>query len=835
VSATLKPSFDAVPTVLDTAIEAVRYGLTPIPVGGNKKPLGQWKQWQNKTPTEAQVRDAFNGAQGVGLVCGKHSRLLMLELEGRAVKLGYLQKLSDACRQAGIGELFERVDAGYVEVTPSGGLHFLIRTDEPAKNVVLARDADGNVMIETRGEGGYTVVAPSDGLCHPTGTGWRLEQGSLETIAELTAVEVTALLAACRSLDQQPQTIAPTPVHRTVAAMSITDGQNGKLDPVYAGTSPLDSWKEQHGAADVLRWLEKSGWHHPVRDGKGTQLTRPGKEHCEGSSATVFHDGPVEVYSTNANIPAGHYSVLEVFAWTHHGGNTDEAIAKIVADDRPDRYSDNASARTVNRLGDDGGGPGKAGRPSTATKLVNLARDQYRFAIDENGKAFAIPLAGSSTALAVDGGFADTLAHVYYSETNASATKAAIQDALQALRGEAKGGPSERIHLRRARTDDAVHYDLGDPAGTIVTLRDRAWQVNLDPTVLFRRTALTQPMPKPVRPNAQGEGIAELRALLNVADEPFRLLIAWLVAYIIDATPPILFLGGEQGVGKSAAARLLVGILDPATPPLRAAPKDVENWVVSAAGSSVVALDNMSSISVDMSDALCRAVTGEGLVRRALYSNDELSVISIKRTVVLTSIDAGALRGDLAERLLLVELGPIASADRRTDEDLQRQYDDALPAIVGDLFDVASLVLHELPNTVAAELPRLAEFGKVLATIDRLYKWSTFDSYRAMLDDLNRDVALGDPLAVAVVELVEQHGSLRGTPTSLFEMLDPKHGKAHSFPKTPRALTAHLTRLAPALRAVGVQFNRYKSNGVREVELARIGGDSAASSTEQPR
>lgn len=62
----------------------------------------------------------------------------------------------------------------------------------------------------------------------------------------------------------------------------------------------------------------------------------------------------------------------------------------------------------------------------------------------------------------------------------------------------------------------------------------------------------------------------------------------------------------------------------------------------------MVALDNVSLIEPWLSDALCRAVTGDGLVRRALYTNSDVSVLAFRRAVLLNGISLAGLRGDLA-------------------------------------------------------------------------------------------------------------------------------------------------------------------------------------------
>jgi hypothetical protein len=88
---------------------------------------------------------------------------------------------------AGLGELVERIEAGYLEESPKG-IHWLVRCSEIGGNTKLARrpkrpeemEHSGDiiqVLIETRGEGGYAVLAPSHGPVHPSGKAYELRRG----------------------------------------------------------------------------------------------------------------------------------------------------------------------------------------------------------------------------------------------------------------------------------------------------------------------------------------------------------------------------------------------------------------------------------------------------------------------------------------------------------------------------------------------------------------------------------------------------------------------------------------------------------------------------------
>jgi len=109
------------------------------------------------------------------------------------------------------------------------------------------------------------------------------------------------------------------------------------------------------------------------------------------------------------------------------------------------------------------------------------------------------------------------------------------------------------------------------------------------------------------------------------------------------------------------------------------------------------------------SDSLGRAVSGEGDVRRKLYT--DVSVFNFRRVIILNGIDLGAIRDDLAERLLTVELNRIDEHDRRYEEDIAQTWDEVHPpagcpfAASSRRFGVASWRPASLPPATTAPRP----------------------------------------------------------------------------------------------------------------------------------
>ena len=130
--------------ILLRALELANEGISVVPVAtdGSKRPgVSTWKEYQERRPRTDELMTWFSDAQGVGVICGAISgNLEMIELEGRAVAEKLHIELKDLAIASGLGDVWQRLNDGYVEMTPSGGLHWLYRIDGVVPgNTKLAR------------------------------------------------------------------------------------------------------------------------------------------------------------------------------------------------------------------------------------------------------------------------------------------------------------------------------------------------------------------------------------------------------------------------------------------------------------------------------------------------------------------------------------------------------------------------------------------------------------------------------------------------------------------------------------------------------------------------
>ncbi|WP_328758029.1 ATP-binding protein [Streptomyces sp. NBC_00271] len=446
--------------------------------------------------------------------------------------------------------------------------------------------------------------------------------------------------------------------------------------------------------------------------------------------------------------------------------------------------------------------------PSQASQLVSLARAGYDLVMSEDGRPYGVRRNGPHIALPLRGraGLRTQLARRFTINNGGQVpSQSALADAMTVLEGEAAAGDPVPVHLRVAGDASRVVVDLGTADGHCVIATPDGWQNADRSPVLFRRSGAMAPMP---RPEGTTDGLALLRDLVNMDDPTFHQLVAWLIAAWIPHIPhPVLTCKGEQGTGKSKAAQMIVNLVDPSAATKRSQPRDVKAWATQAFNSWALCLDNISTIPPWLSDTLCKAVTGDGIVDRALYTDDDVVVLTFRRVLALTTIDAGALAGDLAERLLVLDLQLIGEDRRRSEEDLDTAYDTARPAILGALLDLLVAVLRELPSVRLERMPRMADFARVLAAVDHVQGWDTLGSYTAAAQTVYADALEGDPFGTAVVGFVETHGAWSGTAGQLLDLLPPPDGYHPKWPKDAPRAGGQLKRLAPMLRSVGINYD----------------------------
>ena len=310
-------------SVLNIAEAYLRAGLCVLPaIREEKRPaLPGWKQYQHQLPTERQLSAWFANDVAVCVLAGAISGSLEM------IDFDHQGELFERWRELVATEAPGLVERLVIERSQSGGRHVVYRSLVPvpgnrklAQRSVVAESADDIViagknyvprsvgdhfevtitLIETRGEGGLFLCAPTPGYV--------FEQGSFAAIPTVSEAEQAVLIEAACSLTEV-----------------IPRAERDRCGSSASGR-PGDDFNKRGDVREVLR---RHRWQL-VRGGDNEYWRRPGKE--QGWSAT-FKDRVLYVFSTNAapfeSMRA--YAPFSVFALLEHGGDFTAAAAALAA------------------------------------------------------------------------------------------------------------------------------------------------------------------------------------------------------------------------------------------------------------------------------------------------------------------------------------------------------------------------------------------------------------------------------------------------------------------------------------------------------------------------
>jgi hypothetical protein len=432
------------------------------------------------------------------------------------------------------------------------------------------------------------------------------------------------------------------------------------------------------------------------------------------------------------------------------------------------------------------------------------------------------------------------LLRTYYRETGNSPGSQAIRAALDLFEAKALFDAQEStINLRVANHRGKLYLDLCDLAWRAVEMDATGWRVVERPPPKFRRARGSRPLPEPER----GGSLEELRCFLNVDDQGWTLILAFLVAALRPGVPcPILVAKGQQGAGKSTACRVISALIDPRTGALRGIPREVRDLIAAARNSWIVCFDNLSYLPDELADAACRLATGGGFGGRELYSDHDQAVFDAIRPMMFNAIpDLGAARPDFLDRTLIVEFSEPRHEMRRDEAQFWREFDEARGRILGALLDAAVVGLRNLPEARIDHPPRMADFATWASACENALGVRTGKFLQTYQDNREEGRVLTfessplyEPLTVMAME------GFQGTTSELLICLNAiaSEGTRRSggWPKAPNSLSNALRRMAGSLRSAGLEidFSRPEHGGRRFISVHRARPTSEISSPPSP-
>jgi P4 family phage/plasmid primase-like protien len=489
-------------TLLANALELHAAGLSVVPVAadGTKRPRVAWKQYTDVAADEEQLRVWFDNDldQGIGIVTG-HGDVELLEVEGAAMtQMGDVLELLDG---TGLRPVYDRLIGGWSEQSPSGGLHLLYRVEGgavPGNTKVAQRPKDEapfrETLAETRGTGGFVVLAPSAGAVHPTGRPWVRLVGGPNAIPTLTREErdqVHAIVHA--ALDTMPD---ETPV-----------STGGPVDAKWSTTfhaaegdiTPGDDFERKTDWADIL-----VGWVHVFTRGATRYWRRPGKN--DGISATTGHAGDRDrlyVFTSSTDFePEVPYTKFGAYTLLNHRGDHG-AAAKALADaeygHRAPRALAPASAAS-SRTTSTGTQISAVGTAATATApAATVGGDSADLTDDGNARLLVAEYSGTMRYVADAGKWVTWEGTRWAWHPDDGPAIEAARDVIRRIPTDNTALKAWRLKSMRARAiGDAVRLARAAPAMRIAAAEfdQHPWQLNTPGGVVDMRSgSIAAPTP----------------------------------------------------------------------------------------------------------------------------------------------------------------------------------------------------------------------------------------------------------------------------------------------------------------------------------------------------
>lgn len=698
-------------------------GFSVIPIGLDKKPLVEWKEYQLRKPTKEEIAGwcAALKPVGIGIVTGKISDVAVLDIDLGADTRELHLPPTPSVKTGGGGW-------HYYYKLPSGG----IQSHNGFRH-----------KMDFKAEGGYVIAPPS---LHGSGKHYEW-----------------AVPFERAALAEMPDW--------------VKEGLGSK------GTVPQKDW------------------------GKITAGVGEGERNTSAASyaGKLLHGLPEEDWES-----VGWGSVT---AWNEQ--NTPKLSDKELRG-----IFDSVAGREKERRdsGEDKGSQASKLIKSILSTKAGLFHDQYR-----NGH-IAISGNGSDVQKLQSKQFRSWIAKMNWDQFQKPIRGEDTRMVIETLNGIALwNNPQRTLYIRAAEADGALWYDLGKSA---VRITAEGWQVVDEPPILFRRHPHQEPQAIPVR----GGSLSQLLDFINIKNKEEGLLLQiWCVAGLIPGFPhPFSVFHGPQGSAKSTAVSVFKQLLDPSQIRLSSPPDSFREFVQLGSHHWFLPIDNLSNLPEWLSDALCRACTGEGFSKRELYSDDDDVVYSFQNVGSLNGINLVVDKPDLLERCIILGLEKIEQVESLTS--FNNRLKEARPKILGAMFDAVAGALKHIDEVTLETQFRMSDFVRWGSAIALALGHEAKDfttAYKANIRLQNQEAIDASPIAQAIEAFMKGQGQeWHGTPTELHGLLNETAAalkidtKSEAWPKASNWVWRRIALVTTNLKARGIKATR-ESGEERAISLVK--------------
>lgn len=562
----------------------------------------------------------------------------------------------------------------YIESTPSGGYHVIYKTEystPPSEKLAYPKKGE-KATIETRGRGGYVVIAPSPG--------YKRLHGDITELLTLSKDQVDELKTICKSFNLRPE-------------KTYTHHRESHTSRIY----------NKIGCQKVLDYLILKGWSVFKEHKDKYWLSRPGKE--KFTSATLYKDrGYLYVFTTSTTFSGNtSYSPFDILKLSENL-STDQAEKKVY-----EIFGEKFTKEIIYQIL----------RNEDKLKEIDLT-NELKKSILENmskfGEFFTDGINGyyfyNCKLIPVDHKSNDRINRFVFSEYGLVESQSHIKTVFDSIEMYAKeNGKKTVIHTYSYFNGDVVYVDNFNGKVWKISDKDIDLVDNGTDGIMFLETDST-----PVVYDEQSIDIGDIlfgglkieQTALSIRDQ-MDLVYMWIMSiYFMKDNKPIVCCVGEKGSGKSELLKKIIYMLFGNVKNLAILSDKEEDFWAAVTNSRVMIFDNADSHKHWLNDALAVCATGATRKIRTLYKTNVLNSTDINCFLGLTSRTPKFTRDDVSDRLLLIRLLPIGSWVPEID--IMEMIKENRNAFMSSIFNDIKSIIPRLREKSKPTQSRMADF-----------------------------------------------------------------------------------------------------------------------------
>lgn len=476
----------------------------------------------------------------------------------------------------------------------------------------------------------------------------------------------------------------------------------------------------------------------------------------------------------------------------------------------------------------------KQSKMNQADVLIELAQEEEDcFFHDQFKEAYVAIKKGSNLQILklLSEDYRLLLIYRYFKACYKSPSSESIKQARMLLESLSRiEGETVPLSYRCTSTDDAIYYDLCGGDWSFVKITKDGWQVNTEPTILFKRTTSMTAQTKLEITSSSIQDIHLLNKHYKFRSKDDELLhIIQVVTSFLSISHPLTVYSGEQGSAKTTSIRMDRSIIDPANPDVISFPKGGNNLSLALNNHYISCFDNIGNISNEESNILCTAVTGGGISLRKLYTDDEETVYSYKVPVFMNGINIIATKPDLLDRSVLLELDRIASNERKEEAVIWKDFETDKAKILGAIFSIISGAMVLYPEVKLENLSRMADYtrwGFAIAEVIGLGGDNFLNAYENNQKKASSEALANQPIYQCLELVMQDKLYFEGTATELLQKLNTVRASEQisnfsDWPKEPNILSRRLKEMQTNLTEHGMHLKFKKMNIGRRIVIEK--------------